>query len=284
MRVQMPNDPTQKGHFEPIHDAHAIEHVVFVLQIDPPLDDARFVEVRKNAEQFMGDLPGRVDMQALMRLAIGIPGVAVPAASPSPFGTAFNRSRPDGTVENELRIDRNSITFRTLLYTRWDAVWKQARKYFDVLVPKYVLQSRITGMSLNYVDKFIWIGDPSECKPTQLLRTGSKYLAPHVFELSDFWHSHTGAFLRSDQQTKRLLNINVDYLEENLPENNRRVVAITTILTDMMNQPNYSALEVTPDTATEVLSTHMQELHAFGKMTFANIINDEMSKRVALID
>jgi hypothetical protein len=43
-------------------------------------------------------------------------------------------------------------------------------------------------------------------------------------------------------------------------------------------------LEVTPETAIDVLSAHMQELHAFGKMTFANIINDEMSKRIALAD
>ena len=88
--------------------------------------------------------------------------------------------------------------------------------------------------------------------------------------------------MRTDPQTKRLLNINVDYLEENLPDKNQRVVVITTVLTDMLNQPDYSVLEVTPEAATEVLSAHMQELHAFGKMTFANIINDEMSKRIAL--
>ena len=279
----MPNEPIQKGHFEPIHNAHAIEHVVFVLQIEPPLDDVRFAEIRKNATQFNDELPGRMDMQAL-RLAIGVPGIAGPVASRAPFGTTFNRSRADGAVESELSIDRNGVTFRTLLYTRWETVWKQAHRYFDALVPQYVAQGHITGISLNYVDKFVWIGDPSECKPTQFLRAGSKYLCPHVFDLNDFWHSHTGAFLRTDPQTKRLLNINVDYLEENLPDNSRRVVSITTILTDMMNQPNYSELKVTPATAIDVLSAHMQELHAFGKMLFANIINDAMSKRIALTE
>lgn len=279
----MPDDPNQKRRFEPIHDAHAIEQVAFVLQIDRPLEEVRFAEVRSVAEQYKPDLPGRAEIQGF-RVAIGAPGPVGPIPPGPSMGNVFSRTRADGTIESELRIDRMSATFRTLIYTRWDLVWAQARKYFDAIIPKYVAPARISGISLNFVDKFVWAGAPSECRPSLLLRPGSRYLCPHVYEAQDLWHSHTGAFLRADDQTKRLLNINVDYVDENPPDGLRRTVAITTVLTDLMNQPGYTSLEVTENTVVEVFNAHMHQLHAFGKIAFGNIINDEMSKRIALIE
>lgn len=279
----MPDEPIHKGRFEPIHDAHAIEQVAFVLQIDRPLDEAGFVEAHKAAEKFKTDLPGVSDIQGF-RIALGAP---VPAGFIPPvpsIGKVFTRTGPDGVVQSELRVERMSLIYRTLLYTRWDAVWAQARKYLDVLIPKYVAPACISGIGLNFVDKFVWNGTASECRPSLLLRPASKFITPHVYEAEDLWHSHTGAFLRHDSQTKRLVNINVDYNDENPPEGLRRVVVVTTVLNDMLNQPGYGPLEVTPEAAVSVFDAHMQRLHVFAKMAFGNIINDEMSKRIALTE
>ena len=41
-----------KGQFEPIHAAHSIEHVVFVLRFESSLDDEIFAQVRNAAKKF----------------------------------------------------------------------------------------------------------------------------------------------------------------------------------------------------------------------------------------
>lgn len=279
----MPDNQNQNGHFEPIHEAHAIEQVLFVLQIDRPLDEVDFAAVCEVANQFKSELPGSVEIQGLA-LRIDARGPSGPIPSGPTVGRVFRKMRPDGTVESELRVDKDSVTFRTSLYTRWDAIWTQARRYFDALVPKYVAQAGISGISLNFVDKFLWIGATSECRPSLLLRPGSKYLCPHVYSAQDLWHSHTGAFLRISNEIKRLLNINVDYLDENRPNGIQRVVAITTVLTDLMNQPGYTQSQVVAKDAAEFLDAQMKQLHTFGKEVFGNTINDEMCRRIALVD
>lgn len=279
----MPNILNQSGRFEPIHAAHAIEQVVFVLQLERALDEASFSNAREAVKQFKveTDMPGLTAIQTFT-LAIG-PSGQVPSPPSSPSGVMLSRTGADGTVEKELRVERDSVTFRSSLYTRWDAVWLQARKYFEAVVPIYAANAKITGISLNYVDKFKWVGDLAECRTNLLLRLGSKYLCPHIFEAKDFWHSHTGVFIRTDDNTKRLLNINVDYLDEIRADDVRRVVSITTVLTDLLNQPGYEPSEIAAKDAVEFLGAHMQGLHVFGKKVFGNIINDEMSKRIALI-
>ncbi len=275
----MSNEINPKGYFEPIHAAHAIEQVAFMLRMEPPLNEASFSQVCEIAKQFKteSDMPGQPEFRTL---AFGF-GPSIPQQLPKPF--VLNRIAADGTPEKELRIESNSISFTTFRYTRWDAVWAQARRYFETMIPTYAENTKIAAVGLNYIDKFKWVGELSECKTNLLMQSGSKYVCPHIFEVDDFWHSYTGAFIRTDKNTKRLLNVNVDYLDEVLPDDVRRVVAITTVLTDLMNQSGYEPTELNAQNANNFLDDRMQKLHVFGKKVFGNIINDDMSKRIALI-
>ena len=273
----------KSGHFEPIHAAHAIEQVVFVLQFEAPLSDESFAQVQACAKQFETD----ADMPRLMKLG-GISISFSPAGQSAPVssqktGFMLRRMRADGSIEKELRVEPDSIVFMTSLYTRWDEVWTQAQGYFEKLAPIYAVNLKIAGIGLNYIDKFIWAGEKTECRADALLRVNSKYLSPQIFEAQDFWHSHTGAFIRADKQTKRLLNVNVDHLEESRADDMRRVVSVITVLTDMLNQPDYTPAEVSAENINQFLDKHTKGLHLFGKEVFSNIINDEMSKRIALV-
>lgn len=273
----------KSGQFEPIHAAHAIEQVVFVLRFESPLEEEVFTQVREATKQFEteSDMPRRVKIQGI---SFAIPSAGQPPSFPSQIsGSMLQRMRADGSIEKELRVEPNSISFMSSLYTRWDAAWLQARSYFEVLAPIYAHHTKIIGVGLNYLDKFKWAGDKSECRADALLRVDSDYLCAHIFKAKDFWHSHTGAFIRADEQTKRLLNVNVDYLDETRADDVHRVVSVTTVLTDMMNQPDYESLEISEENIVQFLDDHMKELHVLGKEIFSNIINDEMSKRIALI-
>ena len=278
------------GKFEPIHAAHAIEQVVFVLHFDRALTPDAFVSVNECASQFKtdDDLPALIPIETQgVTFSFGVAGGNAQQTQPleKVSGLILRRTAPNGAIAKELRVESHAITFITSLYTRWDTIWAQANTYFNALIPKYTAgEANISGITLNYLDKFVWDGDINSCNPNLLLRHDSKYLSPSIFEVKDLWHSHTGAFIRVDNNIKRLLNINVDCLDENSPEGLRRVVAVTTVLNDQLNQFGYEPYDFGSNDIIEFVNLHMRALHVLGNEVFANIINDEMCRRINLIE
>lgn len=266
--------------FEPIHDAHAIEQVAIVFQCSRSLDDEQLSDALKAAEGFKSDFPGSADMQAF---AITFGQVPTVPRGPNQFaGRVLKRIRPDGAVESELRMERGAIIFRTTTYTRWAAIWGQVRCYFEALLPIYAPAGEIGAIGLNYVDKFYWSGDPASMRPRLLLRPGSRYVSPCVYEAADLWHSHVGAFVRLDDSVKRLVNINLDCSDESRPAE-RRVVSVTTVLTDMLNQPGYAPIELS-GAAGEFFCKRMEQLHDDCKQVLTEVIDEHMCRRIALIE
>lgn len=278
----MTNVANQIANFEPIHAAHAIEQVALIVQFDRPFDDATFLSIREVSKQFETELPGKTEIQT-MSFAFGMPSAQQLPQQNTPTGLVLRRTAPDGSVDTELRIERTSLTFLTTRYTRWDALKAQSNIYFDVLLPIYLTHARLSAVSMNYIDKFAWNGDLAYFSPNSLLRSESKYLCKHIFETNDFWHSHTGLFIRESDLIKRLLNINIDHLDEARPDGTRRVVSITTVLTDHFNQPSYDVYEGNIDESIVMIKARMQDMHNFGKSVLADLLTEQMSRRIALV-
>ena len=272
--------PALMGRFEPIHDAHAIEQVALVALFSQPLEEDQLTIAFTVAEQFRSELPGTHQLQ-LQTISIGLVGMS-PKSPGGLFGKLFTSTRKDGSIESELRVDRNGITFRTTAYTRWAGIWDQARRYFETLFPLYIAGAEIASVALNYIDKFYWDGNAAEMRPDSLLRVGSPYVCPYVYQATDLWHSHMGIFLRLNESIRRLVNINLDCNDEN-PPTRRRVVTVTTVLTDMLNQPGYSAIRL-GDSATKFFCDRARELHADNKAILGQIVNDQMCRRIGLTD
>ncbi|MGE0187740.1 MAG: TIGR04255 family protein [Steroidobacteraceae bacterium] len=285
----MSDHAAQPHQFEPIHEAHAIEQAALAIQFSQPIDAIRFKEAVNAFRQRFNQgadpvLPGD---QQLQHFAIGfqIGGVGLQQPSQANFGHVFNRTSSSGVIEKELRLDSASIVFRIAVYTRWADMAKEAKKFLDVLLPFYGYPLSIASLGYTVVDKFVWKGLSGQCDPTLLLRPQSKYVCPHVFDVKDMWHSHTGAFIREDAYTKRLLNLNLDCLEEVLPTGDARtVISVTTAVTDSFNQPSYQPLTpVQPQDVTTFVSSKMNTLHSFSKKVFAETVNDATCKRIALV-
>jgi hypothetical protein len=103
-----------------------------------------------------------------------------------------------------------------------------------------------------------------------------------VFAAPDLWHSHTGAFLASDGQFKRLQQVMIDALDE--PSSPQGAVApvrwvnITTALEDRFMQPSAETENIDVDDLFQRLDT----MHASLKDTLALIITSEMAERIFL--
>jgi hypothetical protein len=269
--------------FEPVHDAHAIEQVVLSLQFDRPLDDSAIERVQAASAPFAEALPGRSEVRSF-GVAFGLQGLSPMVQNPtsSPDGFVRTRTAPNGAVEKELRVDRNGTLFRTTVYTRWANVWDEARRYFSVILGAVDDGAALNSYSLQYVDKFIWEGDIANCRPERLLRPNSAFVCPHVFLAKDLWHSHSGYFERSDEATKRLYVINVECGDEVVETTTRRVVRITTAITDLLNQPSFGATRVPVGEGAAYLDDKMNTIHNLLKNVIGRIVNDEICQRIDL--
>lgn len=279
----MNSNLSKTGVFEPLHAAHAIDQVQIAINLAQPLDEAKFKAVREAMQVFTADLPGLAEIQRVsfgFGQAAGFANVGNPPAVPNGF--VMHRVAPNGAVESEVTITPQSITFRTTLYTRWDKVWEQFGKYLKAIIGTYAANTQLLQVVLTYVDKFVWNGLSADCQPKLLLRMSSPYISPHVFEISDMWHIHTGAFIVADSQTKRLMNINIDCLDEQTINSVRRIVGITTTLTDIFNQVGLNEFQVSGIDAFEKLQDRLTMLHAKSKELFKGVISDEMCKRIDL--
>jgi uncharacterized protein (TIGR04255 family) len=276
--------------FEPIHSAHAIEQMAISVQFTRLADDLAFKNILDKSDSFKETLPGVTPGFGLMPFGGGVAfgggvqilGNIAGGMQQFPQGITYSRSRPDGTVDTDLVLSRQSVTFRTTGYTSWREVWTSASKYFESLFPLYTGGAPIASVGLSYLDKFYWVGDIAAVEVSNLIRKASPYMAPHVLASRELWHSYTGVFIRADSETKRLLNVNVDCIEDSPRGELRRVVSIGTSLTDMFNQPYYAPKDMTDAEAITVFKEHLAILHSQSKQVLGQIITDAMCQRIAL--
>ena len=271
--------------FEPLHEGHAIEQMTLTIQMDRPIDTASISAVRKA----LGNLPELPRRQDLREVTLAL-GASVPSPHPSQItstsGVSFAKINEDGTVETELRLERSGISYHTTHYTSWQIIWPRAFGHIKTVLPLYLSKVSLSGLALVYIDKFVWNGPGLEdADPTQMLRQGSPFLPPHIFKRKDLWHSHTGAFERIDSTTKRLINVNLDFVDQPKDDRTDRTIVITTVLNDLLNQPDYGRLEnqpSLPDFWIRQIDDRLNRLHDDSKNVLAEIISENMSHRIAL--
>ena len=270
------------GKFTPLHDAHAIEQLLIAVHFAHPVSGING-SIKEAVKPFKTDLPGESKIQRLVfTTSQGLNGDHQTPVDDAP-SFMMSRTAANGALENELRVEPQSITFRTTTYTRWLEKWGQIEKYLAALAPLYLLgKNAIASISLSYIDKFNWVGELEKSSPPLLLKPNSKYITPHVYSQTDLWHSHTGVFLKPDAATKRLLNVNVEHSQNDSISGMLRTVSVATVLTDLFNQPDYAQTNLTSDEIIEFLRVRFANLHEVSKATFKEVISEEMAKRVAL--
>lgn len=272
--------------FKPMHEAHSIEQVVMTVRFDRPLSDEAIRSADEAMSLFQDALPRRDSIQG-MAFQVSPQGMMpmVPPISDVPNGIARTRTDHGGALIKDLRIDRQSINFRTFEYTRWENVWAEARKYFSSLLPR-LGETNIAAYALSYVDKFVWTGSCQTCRPTSLLKKDSLYVSPISFDTDDLWHCHSGRFMSANDRIKRLEAVNIDCVDENvitgIAPQIVRVVRISTTLTDFLNQKGFSNFELPVTEAINYLDNAAQDLHDSLKSIFGAIVNDEIADQVDL--
>lgn len=122
----------QDSPFKPINSAHAIVECTIFFEFVPIFNQAireRFVN--NLASQLKNDLP-KVETKNIVETAITMQdGKSSGFLKEELSGVELQRIRPDGTLEWMLRTTQNTISVHNLDYTRWDDIWKEAKKYLQ---------------------------------------------------------------------------------------------------------------------------------------------------------
>lgn len=270
--------PQNNNIFDPVHDAHSIEQVAFVVQFDRFLEDEVFKAIVEDSSKFEQQLPAKSMIQNFA-IAFGSPNTPPPNLHGA---VSYRKFAANGTLDTELRVERNSFTYVTTSYTRWNPSWLKAKEYLEALLVEYIKHARVSTISLSYTDKYIWRGTDNEFRPNLLIDETSNFVSHNIFNIEDFWHSHTGAFYKVSPYVKRLLNFNVDALEEPIQGKMTKVVALTTVLTDMLDQPGYEALGSGANLVA-VFNDSMQSMHNFSKDILKGTLTTEVQRRIGLL-
>jgi uncharacterized protein (TIGR04255 family) len=134
----------------------------------------------------------------------------------------------------------------------------------------------LSGIQLEYWDRFNWSGTWDDFDASLLLRKDSVFVVPGWRSWRRQWHSHAGWFEPVDN-LRRLTNINVDVGE--VPVARPSVVVYTT-LQDHIGIQGYG--ETDPALDQRFVLDRLDVLHGGLKALLGTVITEEIVERIGL--
>lgn len=275
--------------WRPIHDNHAIEVMAVVVTFSQPIPDMLLKRILRASEDIA------VNMGLKSRHAVSALQFAFEAGGISQSPASLNQGRifsahfepPEGPLmpsrlAEQLQIQHNAIIYRTWRYVSWTWQVERIRKLMSPAIEGVSSTVGQASIRLEYLDRFRYDGGNIESAISGLLRTDSPFIAPHVFSAVDLWHSHTGAFVTSGKQSKRLQQVMADAIDEPPPPQSGaapvRWVNITTAIEDRFNQSGENDEEINLD----AIFRNLDSMHILLKDVLESVITSEMAERIYL--
>lgn len=257
----------------PFAGAHAVQSAAFAFEWAQPLTDSEFAEVVALHERLKGSLPTLSQNKALtIELGSGTPvtaqGLGNVVFSRPPHGSG-------GAPSRILEISRDKCVGQINEYTRWEHVWREVLRWFEVVAPVLVRNHPVRIIGLQYNDVFHWRASPESLDLRHVFKEGSPYLPPNVFGLKDLWHSHHGYFVHRDApMTHKLLeNVNVNLLDE---------LGQRSILISTVHKAEFPTLLFKSEELLESLRTVIPDLHLRNKEVLGDLLAKDVVKIINL--
>jgi hypothetical protein len=270
----------------PIHDNHAIDVMAAVVAFAEPIPELIFKKILKTSEDvaFANGLRSRHLFQQGMALTIGAGGVqSVTPDTSVTQGRTFNslielsEDQPLPTrIAEQLQVAQTALIYRTWRYVSWNWQMERIRALMTPALSVAVGLVFVGSQRLEYLDRFRFEGDISNARTEDVLRRESDRLAPQIFSRSDLWHSHSGAYLPSNDSIKRLEQTHVDAIDEPLigPPNTRWINVMTA------REDRY--LDTAIDQTVEGIFASFDSMHADLIQQLASIVTADVANRIYL--
>ncbi|WP_404709950.1 TIGR04255 family protein [Sphingomonas sp. MMS24-J13] len=269
--------------YRPGAGLHAIEQAVVGIRLFGSADDATFNSAVAKAAELASEyrLPGRVQLDP-MALMFGKQVISFGYAMNAPLqpGVMFQRVAPDGSMAEELTIERNAVTYRTQSYRRWADV---AALINGILCPVGELLAKgasesVSVVELRCIDRFVSeVGDTPPL--SELVSLNSPYISRNIVEKTELLHIHSGWFqdVSADGTARTLTNLNVDVTQN---EFGQRSAAILQVISRQGAEPA-AIIESGADFSASIANM-FEIMHGGDKILLRGLLTPEIQDQINL--
>ncbi len=266
---------TTGPHFDPVFPAHAIELCNATIVFDQPVPPKVLSGLQ---EQHKARLlaSGLSEGPAARGFQFDVTtGTVVPLVSGGPVSYV---TRDQGTT---VTIVANQVNVQTNRYIRWAIFEGSINKLLMPLVLDFCKVVSVSGVQLNYWDRFMWSGSWADIDTKQLLNPTTDLIAPKAVTAAKQWHSHVGWFEAKGPDRQRLVNANIDVVSAAAPNMPPRpsIGIYTSIHESALPRPPNTTGSAIPEQG--VIPT-LSGLHTDLKALLRQIIRDSMAQRIGL--
>ena len=260
--------------FVPHAGDHAIQNVAFGVEWEGVLPPEAFagIEQALRASQIK-DLGEKKEINSV-KVEFGPEG----SRAAQELGGYVFEWRAGSVVTRTFHVGQNQLIVANHSYTRWDQVWADAKRFLAVALPVLERFKKITSLGLQYVDVFVWKGNPDQFPTQEIFRRECSVLPRSTLNNTDLWHVHQGAFSHKDSPVpcKQLDAFNVDVLDA---EGFRRlqIVSAHRSIFKAAQSPTYLA----ENDAANSLAV-MTALHAANKKFLSELLSDKVCNSIKL--
>jgi uncharacterized protein (TIGR04255 family) len=270
------------------HTTNAIEAMVISAQFTQEVSQTLINRMIREVERLTTSL-GMIDRQNLTGFHVRISNDG-PVSQPTTLnGVQFQRrslvKNGDGAVEQALvlqfEISPGGLTFQTWRYESWEKELPQALKLLTAALNIAANSAAIASLRVEYLDRFVFEGDPNDANVSDLLKSDSKWLAPFIFDAGNLWHCHVGRFADIGEKDRKLLLVNVDAQDLTRPDNlaGRRSLMMVTVAEKQFVKPGW---EMEPGEISGALQPVLENLHNSAIELFSGLMNQEFAKKNGL--
>lgn len=267
--------------YRPIHGVHAIDQAVVGVRVFESVSELQFKEIVQQAgvlatgHQLLGRLQLDPMSVAFGRQVISHGMVSEGALHP---GMLFQRVNSDGTMAEEMTLERTAVTYRTRSYKRWSDIEKILT---DILLPLAMSLAndnlnQVSVVELRCIDRFL--SEPSE-RPAlnTLVRKECPYIPKDILDQTSQLHLYTGWFENQSDSSRLLVNMNFDVVDQD--DGGRAASILQSLSQQFAKNSQDTRLSV------EFLATILdkfRDLHKINKRMLASIINHDMQECINL--
>ena len=199
----------------PFQGNHSIQEAQISISFLGPFDQ-QTIEVARNfaLTELSGELPRSAEARG-GTLQIDITDPSSPSVleerQSDLVGFRFSRVQGNGLPARVLQLEGNTLSVSFLDYESWAATTMDTVRYIrPVLVSLPLELNPVVAISLRFLDRYTYSGNPGEAEASLLISKGNPYIASHTFEAGPTWHCNTGWFEEVSQADDRVLhNLNV---------------------------------------------------------------------------
>lgn len=263
--------------WQPIHPNHAIERTRIVVQFKDKLPQRTIQKLGEAFEIRRGNFGfgPRVEVQT-HTLVVAPDGPQPQMQAQQTRGWQFMREAAPGAILEALVLDPEGLVYENVEYVRWADFWQRASDMLLPLIGSVADVAELRLFSLEYFDRFVFLGVPKSAAPAPLIRdTLIDTLSDAAQSGEELWHLHRGWYETVDG-IRVLINQNIDANDGQNPKGEpKRAVGVYTKV-ERRNR------EEVVDS--NLFSEDLVKMHTISKTVFASAITEDMHKRIGLHD